>query len=162
MGTVDPVKNFSSVDEKAKIAEDGSAGSKKYLIFRTDNLKLGIDTEYVVEILNDHFATYLPMTPDYIRGVFNMRGQIIPVLDIRLLLGKPSIERDALLVVLKYDNTQIGILVDEVDQMTEVPNQNILPMPSQSTQQLLSGMCAIPDGSGTMLILDCKQLLGHE
>lgn len=159
---VEQVKDVSLLDEEERITEDDGAGSRKYLIFLTDNLKLGIDTKYVVEILNDHSATYLPMTPDYIRGVFNMRGQIIPVLDIRLRLGKPATEKDALLVVLNYDNTQIGILVDAVDQMTEIPNECILPMPSQSAQQLVSGMCAIPDGSGTMLVLDCEQLLCHE
>lgn len=148
--------------EESSTLQDNGAASRKYLIFLTDNLKLGIDAEYVVEILNHHSATYLPMTPEYIRGIFNMRGQIIPVLDIRLRLGKPANEEDTLLVVLNFNNTQIGIVVDAVDQMTEIPTASIMPMPSQSAQRLVSGMCTIPDGSGTMLVLDCEQLLGHE
>ena len=139
-----------------------TAESRKYLIFISDDLKLGVDAEYVVEILNNHSATYLPMTPAYIRGIFNMRGQIIPVLDIRLRLGKEPLERESLLVVLNFAHTQVGILVDAVDQMIEIPTGSILPMPSQSTQRLVSGMCSIPDGSGTMLVLDCAQLLDHE
>ena len=62
--------------------------SRKYLIFITDDLRLGVDAEYVVEILNTHTATYLPMMPDYIPGIINMRGQIIPIVDVRLRLGK--------------------------------------------------------------------------
>ena len=81
---------------------------------------------------------------------------------IRLRLGKAANEADALLVVLNFDNTQIGILVDAVDQMIEIPSEDILPVPSQSSQQLVSGMCTIPDGSGTMLVLDCERLLSHE
>ena len=121
-------------EEDKSLKESMQMGSvtRKYLIFITDNLKLGVDAEYVVEILNDHYAAYLPMMPDYIRGIFNMRGQIIPVLDIRLRLGKPANDEDTLLVVLNFDNTQVGILVDAVDQMIEYPaTQNILPMPSQ-------------------------------
>ena len=149
-------------EEDQILSPEDESSCQKYLIFVIDNLRLGVDVKYVVEILNNHSATYLPMMPDYIRGIFNMRGQIIPVLDIRLRLGKAANEADALLVVLNFDNTQIGILVDAVDQMIEIPSEDILPVPSQSSQQLVSGMCTIPDGSGTMLVLDCERLLSHE
>ena len=136
--------------------------SRKYLIFITDDLRLGVNAEYVVEIMNTHTATYLPMMPDYICGIYNMRGQIIPIMDIRRRLGKPSSGKDNLLVVLNYNGTQLGILVDSVEVMLDIPNASILPIPSQSAQKLVSGMCTLPDGSGTMLVLDCDQLIPHE
>lgn len=139
-----------------------SVVSRKYLIFITDDLCLGVDAEYVVEILNTHTATYLPMMPDYICGIYNMRGQIIPIMDIRRRLGKPSSDIESLLVVLNYNSTQLGILVDSVEVMLDIPNASILPIPSQSAQKLVSGMCTLPDGSGTMLVLDCDQLIPHE
>ena len=139
-----------------------SVVSRKYLIFITDDLRLGVDAEYVVEILNTHTATYLPMMPDYICGIYNMRGQIIPIMDIRRRLGKPSSDIESLLVVLNYNSTQLGILVDSVEVMLDIPNASILPIPSQSAQKLVSGMCTLPDGSGTMLVLHCDQLLPHE
>lgn len=139
-----------------------SVVSRKYLIFITDDLRLGVDAEYVVEILNTHTATYLPMMPDYICGIYNMRGQIIPIMDIRRRLGKPSSDIESLLVVLNYNSTQLGILVDSVEVMLDIPNASILPIPSQSAQKLVSGMCTLPDGSGTMLVLDCDQLIPHE
>ena len=147
--------------EKA-VPEDEGAGSRKHLIFTVDNLKIGIDAEQVVEIMNTYSATYLPMMPDYIQGIFNMRGQIIPIMDIRLRLGKPPMESESLLVVLNYNGTQLGILVDSVEVMLDIPNASILPIPSQSAQKLVSGMCTLPDGSGTMLVLDCDQLIPHE
>lgn len=160
---MNPVNDLqAAVQEETAALSESAAESRKYLIFISDDLKLGVDTEYVVEILNSHSATYLPMTPEYIRGIFNMRGQIIPVLDIRLRLGKPPLtEHDPLLVVVNFAHTLVGILVDAVDQMVEIPTADILPMPSQSTQRLVSGMCTIPDGTGTMLVLDCAQLLDH-
>ena len=139
-----------------------SVVSRKYLIFITDDLRLGVDAEYVVEILNTHTATYLPMMPDYICGIYNMRGQIIPIMDIRRRLVKPSSDIESLLVVLNYNSTQLGILVDSVEVMLDIPNASILPIPSQSAQKLVSGMCTLPDGSGTMLVLDCDQLIPHE
>lgn len=136
--------------------------SRKYLIFITDDLRLGVNAEYVVEIMNTHTATYLPMMPDYICGIYNMRGQIIPIMDIRRRLGKFPAESGSLLVVLNYNGTQLGILVDSVEAMLDIPNASILPIPSQSAQKLVSGMCTLPDGSGTMLVLDCDQLIPHE
>lgn len=143
------------------VAEE-TVESRKYLIFITDDLRLGVNAEYVVEIMNTHTATYLPMMPDYICGIYNMRGQIIPIMDIRRRLGKPPAETENLLVVLNYNGTQLGILVDSVEVMLDIPNASILPIPSQSAQKLVSGMCTLPDGSGTMLVLDCDQLIPHE
>ena len=149
----------SEYDETAP-QEEEVIESRKHLIFVTDNLKLGLDAEYVVEILNHHTVTYLPMMPDYIRGIFNMRGQIIPIMDIRQRLGKfPLEDGESLLVVLNYNETQIGILVESVESMIDIPKDSIVPIPAQSAQKLVSGMCTLPDGSGTMLVLDCEQLL---
>ena len=142
------------------VQEDEGAGSRKHLIFTVDDLKIGIDAEQVVEIQNSYTATYLPMMPDYILGIFNMRGQIIPIMDIRLRLGKPP-RKESILIVIDYNNNQLGIRVDSVDLMLDIPVESIVPIPSQSTQKLVSGMCTLPDGSGTMLVLDCEQLIAH-
>lgn len=151
---------FQRVEDEGVVKEISGPESRKYLIFIVDNLKIGIDAEYVVEILNSYSTTYLPMMPDYIQGVFNMRGQIIPIMDIRQRLGKQPKDGESLLFVLDYNDTQLGIQVDAVELMMDIPNASILPIPSRSAQKLVSGMCTLPDGSGTMLVLDCEQLLG--
>ena len=135
--------------------------SQKFLIFMTDDLKLGVVAEYVVEILNNQSITYLPMVPDFIRGIINMRGQIIPIVDIRLRLGKYPAENN-LVIVLNVEGVFLGILVDAVDQMLDIAKAEILPVPVQSTQLLVSGMCSLPDGSGTMMVLDCAQLMPND
>ena len=93
------------------------------------------------------------------RGIITLRGQIIPVIDIRLRLGKPEADENCIMVVNEGSDC-IGILVDGVDKMVEVRRNSILPMPTQNSQKLISGMCSLPDG-GTLLILDCGLLL-HE
>ena len=83
------------------VTKETSVKSRKYLIFtihndETSDLKLGVDADYVVEILNGYSVTYLPMMPHYVRGIFNMRGQIIPVTDMRLRLDKYPTEEGLL------------------------------------------------------------------
>lgn len=143
------------------LQEEEVVSSRKYLIFTVDDLKIGLDAEQVVEILYDYTATYLPMMPSYIQGIYNMRGQIIPIMNIRLRLGKPPLDGESLLIVLEYKNNQLGIRVDSVELMLDIPDASIVPIPSQSPQKLVNGMCTLPDGSGTMLVLDCEQLLDH-
>ena len=154
---------FARQDEREALnTVDDTVDSQKYLIFMADHLKLGVVAEDVVEILNNQVITYLPMVPDYIRGIINMRGQMVPILDIRARLGMEIREEDSLVVVLNLGDVQLGILVDAVDQMLDIPKANILPMPANSTQMLVSGMCSLPDGSGTMMVLDCEQLMPHD
>ena len=133
----------------------------KYLICLSDGLRYGLDAEQVVEIITDHTITPLPCVPGYVQGVINLRGQIIPIIDIRLRLGKPQAEESCIIVV-NIGSDCMGILVDGVDQMLDIPKENIHPLPANSTQMLVSGMCSLPDGSGTMMVLDCEQLAPHD
>ena len=117
----------------------------------------GIKAEQVKDIITDYTITYLPRVPDYVRGVINLRGQIIPVVDIRLRLGKPE-QNNFCGIVVDVDGSMVGILVDMVEQMVDVPLDSILPVPTSTTQAMVSGMCTLHDGN-TMLELDCGLLL---
>ena len=119
----------------------------------------GLDAGQVVEIITDFSITYLPQVPHFVRGVINLRGQIIPVVDIRLRLGK-MLNEECIIIVVSLNGHEIGILVDNVEKMVDVPKASILPMPNQSAQKLVSGICSLPE-VGTILILDCDQLV-HE
>ena len=152
---------FAREDQFESAPVDDVVDTSKFLIFVTDNLKIGVDADNVVEIITSHSITYLPMVPHYIRGIINLRGQMMPIMDVRLRLGKEPKE-DCLIIVLNIDGTQLGILVDAVDQMIDIPKDGVMPIPARSNQRLVCGMCTLPDGSGTMLVLDCEQLLSHE
>ena len=131
--------------------------TEKYLIFSSDGLMYGIKAEQVKDIITGYAITYLPRVPNYVRGVINLRGQIVPMVDIRLRLGKP--EKDNFCgVVVDVDGNMVGILVDMVEQMVDVPLDAILPVPTSSGQIMVSGRCTLPDGN-TMLELDCELLL---
>ena len=131
--------------------------SEKYLIFSSDGLMYGIKAEQVKDIITDYAITYVPHVPNYVKGVINLRGQIIPMVDIRLRLGK--LPKDTFCgIVVDVDGNMVGILVDMVEQMVDVPLDAILPVPTSRGQAMVRGMCTLPDGN-TMLELDCELLL---
>ena len=150
---------FARETEPDAAAADGAPEilTDKYLIFVSDNLFYGIDAEKVEGLITEHSITRLPRVPHYVRGIINLRGQIIPIIDIRLRLGKPEAGENCIMVV-NVDNNCVGILVDGVEKMVDIPRDTILPMPTQNPQKLISGMCSLAEG-GTMLILDCSLLL---
>ena len=133
--------------------------TEKYLIFSSNKLMYGIKAELVKDINTDYTITYLPQVPNYVKGVINLRGKIVPIVDIRLRLGKMPQDNTCCIVVIVDDN-EVGILVDMVEQMVDIPLEDILPVPTNngSSQPMVSGMCTLPDGN-TMLALDCEQLL---
>ena len=137
--------------------EDLESQSTRYMIGISDGLRYGIDAEKVETILTDHTITHMPCVPEYVRGIVNLRGQIMPVIDLRLRLGKPP-KDDCIIMVVNVESEAISILVDSVEKMVDIPKSAILPMPTQSHQKLVSGMCSLPEG-GTLLILDCDLLL---
>ena len=141
---------------KAGLRQDDDQ-EQQYLLFQSNDLRIGIEVEYVVETIINHSITRLPLVPDYVRGVINLRGEVIPIVDIRLRLGQRG-ERNDSVIVINVNDTQMGILVDQVDQMVKLPKRQILPVPERNEQKLICGMSALPDG-GVMLVLDCPALL---
>lgn len=133
--------------------------TEKYLLFVSNGLLLGVTAADVVEIITNHTITRLPLMPDYIRGIINLRGQIIPIVDIRTLFGQPT-QEDACIIILNSGGTQLGILVDAVEKMVDIETQNILTTPPQNRKELVCGICSLEDGQ-TMLVFDCEQVLNH-
>lgn len=133
--------------------------TEKYLLFVSDGLLFGVPAEAAVEIITSYTVTWLPLVPGHIRGIINLRGQIIPILDIRRMLGREDMDSHCT-IILQTDGNQIGILVDRVEKMVGLKTSSILPVPPQSSQELVSGMCSLEDGQ-TMLVFDCARLLEH-
>jgi purine-binding chemotaxis protein CheW len=108
---------------------------RQYLTFRAGNENLAISILDVKEIIEINTITDVPMTPEYIRGVINLRGNVVPVIDLSARLGRQSSEitkRSCIVLVqVEYnDDAQLlGMLVDAVDEILEIPEANIMPPP---------------------------------
>ncbi len=147
--------------------EQAELETEKYLIFLSGGVYYGVKTDYVKELLTqwETSITRLPMLPPHLRGVINLRGGIVPMIDFRLLMGQMPDEKFCT-VVLDVEGVQIGMLVDEVDQTMDVEKGRILPVPYQSgmeAQKMVTGMYSMPGRNKTLMVLDCTMLLnGHQ
>ena len=108
---------------------------ERCLSFQVDDLILFLSTDYIVEIVNDYPITPLPMVPSFIRGMINLRGQILPVLDMRLCMDKPPAEYNG-----------------------NIDMQSVRPIPVKRQQKLLNGMVDLGEGN-VIMSFDCNVLL---
>ncbi len=149
---------FARNDEINNALNVHETDEEKYLIFRSSGILYAMSTDFVNEIFTSVDITQVPMVPEYIAGVINLRGAVVPIIDFRLLLGRiPEGESNA--IILNIEDIIIGILVDSVDQMVDISKAAILPVPSQNEHKLVSGMCTLPGGHGTIMVLDGKALV---
>ncbi len=145
-----------------ELASAGTETMERYLTFHTDNLIFGVSTNYIIEIITNHVITTMPMMPNFVKGIINLRGQIVPIIDIRLRLGKPAIEytNASCVIVLNVNSIYIGIIVDAVEQVLDIDYSRISPVPANNREELVSGMISIPDNN-VVLLLDCETLVNN-
>ena len=117
--------------QEEPVAETGEETSsvERCLTFESGDLVLYISTNYVIEIINNHTITTLPLMPSYIKGIINLRGQILPVVDIQQLMGKcdPDGPEKTCIIVLDIDSVSLGIVVDSVRQVIDIDLKNVRP-----------------------------------
>ncbi len=144
------------------LEEDTQKG--KYLTFVLGNESYGIGIEYVTEIIGILPITEVPELPVFIRGIVNLRGRIIPVMDMRLRFKKDFVsynERTCIIVVDIKENS-VGLIVDSVSEVTNISDGNIVDQPMLSsgmTNQYIKSIGKV--GTEVKLLLDCDKLLTH-
>lgn len=146
--------------DETPVDNTASDTTERFLTFMSDGLVFGVSTENVIEIIRDYMIRPLPMVPDYIRGIINLRGQVLPVLDIRLLMHKPFKEYSSTtcIIILDIDSVALGIAVDMVLQVQDIDILNASPIPIENRQELTNSMISLEDGT-TVLLLDCEAIL---
>lgn len=136
----------------------------KYLTFCIQGESYGIDVLKIREIIRLIDITAVPQMPAYVRGVINLRGKIIPVLDLRLRFGFDEAEKTehtCIVVVLANlsagKSTQMGIIVDAVEEVVNIASGEIEETPdfgSEVSTQYLLGMAKIKGAVKTLLDID--------
>jgi len=91
--------------------------------FKIGNEEFGIDILKVQEIIRIMAITKVPNSPEFVEGVINLRGRVIPVLDLRVKLGMPSIDHNnsTRIVVVEINQTTVGFIVDAVSEVLRIP-----------------------------------------
>ncbi len=112
------------------IPGDKQSGFKKFAVFKIGAEDFGIEISRVVEILSTHKVYSIPELPDFLTGVITVRGEVIPLLDLRKRFGIRSSSKKELIIVIRMENEKIGILVDSVREITTLKIDDITPPPS--------------------------------
>lgn len=147
-----------------ELEEEEDTQKDKFLIFTLGIEFYGIEISAVTEIIGIQPITEIPELPEYIRGIINLRGKIIPVMDVRLRFKKPFIEYNdrTCVVVIDIHDISIGLIVDSVSEVTVIPDSEIVEPPevNKMSNRYIKGIGKI--GNEIKLLLDCNQLLNEE
>ncbi len=148
--------------EPAELEEDTQRD--KFLTFALGNEAFGIEIKHVTEIIGVQPVTEVPELPEYIRGIINLRGKIIPVMDVRLRFRKQFREYNdrTCVIVIDVKDVSIGLIVDSVSEVLSIPGSDIVAPPdiSRSGNRYIKGIGKT--GSEVKLILDCEKLLSED
>jgi purine-binding chemotaxis protein CheW len=146
-----------------ELEEDTLKG--KFLTFSLGAEVYGIEIRYVTEIIGLQAITEVPDLAEYVKGIINLRGKIIPVIDVRLRFGKPPQEYNdrTCVIVVDIKEVSVGLIVDTVAEVLTIADQDIVPPPQMnngSHQRFINAIGKV--GNDVKLILDCDRLLNDE
>ena len=143
--------------------------SRQYLTFKLNEEVFGVDVAQVREILDYVKITKVPQTPDFMCGVINLRGSVVPVVDMNLKFGMPHVDRTVntciVVVEVNMDDSTIviGALADSVQEVFEIEPENIEPAPKIGTKlktDFIKGMGKQDDRF--IIILDIDKVFSSE
>ncbi len=141
---------------------DEDTQKDKYLTFHLAGEDYGVDIQYVIEIIGIQSITDVPDMPAYIRGVINLRGKVVPIMDVRARFGieDRSYDDRTCIIVVNIDTTEVGLVVDEVSEVADIPENNVEPAPRTSKNSedgYIKGMGKI--NNDVKILLDIHKLL---
>lgn len=140
--------------------EDTQEG--KFLTFVLGGEEYGIEIRHVTEIIGIQSITEVPDMPAHVKGVINLRGKVIPVMDVRLRFGMPERPYDdrTCIVVINIDGQAVGLVVDRVSEVLDIPKDDIEPPPAVKKgeeSRFVQGMGKV--GDEVKILLDARKLL---
>lgn len=139
---------------------------KQYVVFKLGKGEFGIDIMNVKEIGPYEESISLPNTPEFIEGIINYRGNVIPVINLkkRLSIGELEITKDTRIIVINLENKEIGFIVDEASQTMRLDDDQIDPTPSYVKgidKRYITGVGKI-DEKRLLILIDLEKILTDE
>lgn len=116
------------IDEEEELAEDASGDNiKQYMTFKSGAEYYGIELKYVNEIMGIQPITEIPEVEDYIRGLINLRGKIVPVIDVRIRFKQEPFEYNdrTCIIIVDVKNTVIGLIVETIADVVTIKDEDI-------------------------------------
>ena len=152
----------SEVQLEDRARESVSAAAREYLTFRLDQEEYGIDILKVQEIRGYEKPTRIAHAPAFFKGVVNLRGTIVPIVDMRLKFGCARADYDdfTVVIILKLRQRVVGIVVDSVSDVMELATDSVKPAPdieSTISAEAVTGLGSV--GDRMLILLDIEKLM---
>ena len=156
------------IEEMDLIVGDESENTQanKFLLFEIGEEIYGIGIASVTEIIEMQRITEVPDLPEYVKGVINLRGRVIPVIDLRLRFEMTEREWDdrTCMIIVRIDDTSMGLIVDTVAEVQDILEQDIEPPPSfkenEEQNRYISGLGKV--GDEVKILLDDPKILKEQ
>lgn len=139
----------------------------KYVTFKSGNEYFALKIEYVNEIIVFQEITEIPESEDYIKGLINLRGKIIPVIDVRVRFKQPELAYNdrTCIIVINVKDMVVGLIVEKVAEVVEITEDNILDSPSlgnvdKNQNKYVYAIGKV--GENVKLLLDPEKLIKDE
>lgn len=158
------MSTYEEVEKAVEIIDD-SEMEGKYLTFWTEKQLFGIPIADVVQIIQMQPITPIPEYPYFSKGIINLRGNIIPVIDIRLRFNKPeeTYNEHTCIIVTSIKERLVGFIVDGVEEVTDIPPEEISPPPSMSSDHVNEYLTGIGrHNNKIVLLLDAHKILSED
>lgn len=149
-----------SSQDAAEEYEDTQAG--KFLTFRLGAETYGLQIRVVTEIIRWQDITPVPDVADYIKGIINLRGKVIPVMDVRCRFGMPPRDYDArtCIIVMQVAASSVGLIVDTVSEVVDIGDADIEPAPRMGATDSRAVIAGVgKTGDEVKILLDPARLV---
>ncbi len=142
--------------------EDEDTQKDKFLTFTVGKEDYGLEIYHVTEIIGIQKITEVPDMPDYVKGVINLRGKVIPIMDVRKRFKFDERDYDdrTCIVVVHINDTSLGLVVDTVKEVSDIPEKDIQPPPEiaeGNRQFFIRGLGKVEEE--VKILLDAEKLL---
>ncbi|MDD6571022.1 MAG: chemotaxis protein CheW [Thermoflexaceae bacterium] len=151
--------------EENRIGMAEESAFSQYIVVKIGNEQYGINIKYIDNIVRMQKITRVPKTQVYYRGVINLRGEVIPVMSLRLKLALESDQFDnkTRIIIVKMDNATIGIIVDEVREVVSLDEDSIEMVVYNPADERTNYISGIGKNNGELIsLLDMNAVLSEK
>lgn len=159
---------MKGVEKMADIIEELEEDTQKdkYITFKSNNEYFALEIRIVQEIIGIQAITAIPETEDYIKGLINLRGKIIPVIDVRLRFKQEPFEYTdrTCIIIISVKGTVVGLIVETIAEVVNIPAESITPPPAlghgTAKNKYVYGLGKV--GDSVKMLLDPEKLIKDE
>lgn len=152
-------------EDEDDLFDEAESQNDKYITFNLGEEIYAINIKFVREIIGIQKITHVPDMPNFIKGVLNLRGSVIPIIDVRIRFGMPTVEYNerTCIIVVTIEDSEIGLIVDEVAEVLDIPLNHMDSTPKtnkKAKNKYIQGIGKV--GDNVIIVLGVANILSEE